>query len=145
MTDRLTDDRIAILDVIAQLAYLADNCPASELQARYLPHFSDDAEWNMNNPAAGISEHRKGHDDILAGVAERRAAGRQGPDSNVRHLITTVTVDLDGSDEASSKAYSLLLGDTNKTPTVRGLGHYSDEFRRIDGRWRVTCRTIVFE
>jgi hypothetical protein len=141
--DAASDSEL-IRNLISELALLADNCPAEKLLTDYIRHFAADAVWEMSNPAAGVSDRRIGHAEILGGVRERREAGRQGPGSNVRHLITTVGITVEG-DQATGETYALLLGDTNSKPTVRGVGHYTDKFRRVDGTWIVTSRTIVFE
>lgn len=138
MTDQETIRRLAdeleIRNVVARLAQLADMGDLDE----YVGLFTDDASWEM--PGAP----RHGRADILAGATERRSSGTTGPGSNTRHLITTLGVRVDGSDEAGADSYWQFVGDTTAVPTVRLMGHYHDTFRRTPEGWRLATRGITF-
>ena len=91
-----TDDELAIRNLLARLAQLADD---GEL-AEYIQCFSDDAVWG----GSGFGE-KKGRDEIMAGAVERRASGTSGPGTHTRHVITTTAVSLQG------EAAKLYVGD----------------------------------
>jgi hypothetical protein len=75
------------------------------------------------------------------------APGRDSPSHALMHLITNVLIDLKG-DEAFVESYHLCLlsggsGDA-ETDSMIG-GRYLDTFRRIDGRWGISHREVVFD
>jgi len=137
MQDELTERvaaELAIRNTIARLALLADQGDLDE----YIEHFTEDALWEFPDAA------RRGRSDILAGAAERRAGGMTGPGTNTRHVITTVAVDVDGTDKANADSYFLFFQKTTTTPTVFNMGWYHDTFIRQGGRWRLATRRITF-
>ena len=101
MTDTLTAQRLVdeldIRNLVARLAQLADMGDLNE----YVSLFTEDATWEM--PGAP----RRGQVDIMAGAEDRRSSGTTGPGSNTRHVISTLSVQSDGSDEAISDCYWL--------------------------------------
>jgi 3-phenylpropionate/cinnamic acid dioxygenase small subunit len=127
-------DELAIRNLIARIAHLADH---GEGLDEYLACFAPDAAWNF--PVGS----RVGHESILAGAQERRASGTTGPGSNSRHLISTIEVAVDGSDEATSDAYFVFLVETNETPRIFNCGHYHDTWRRTADGWKLAVRDIV--
>lgn len=127
-------DELEIRNNIARLAQLSDHGDLED----YIAIFTEDASWEM--PGAP----RKGHADIRAGSAERRMLGTTGPGSNARHLLTTIAVDADGSDKATSVAYWQFWGDTTTEPAVRLMGVYRDTWLRQQGSWKLARREIQF-
>lgn len=138
MTDTLNAQRLAdeleIRNLVARLAQLADMGDLNE----YVSLFTDDASWEM--PGAP----RRGRADIMAGAQDRRSSGTTGPGSNTRHVISTLSVRSDGSDEATSDSYWLFYGNTTTAPAVQLMGHYHDTLRRQPEGWRLARREIVF-
>lgn len=130
-----------IRSLLARVAQLAD---AGELD-EYISQFTDDAVWAMPaNPLMGMeASTRQGHEEILAGVRERRAGGVQGPGTNTRHVITTVAVEAQDGTHASARSYYLFFGDTTTTPTLRTMGQYDDVFVKGDRGWQLAHRTIT--
>ena len=70
------------------MAQLADGADVDA----YVDLFTPDGSWEM--PGAP----RRGHDDIRAGSLARRAAGDIGPGSHTRHVVTILSVAVDGDD-----------------------------------------------
>jgi uncharacterized protein (TIGR02246 family) len=138
MTDTLTAqrlaDELAIRNLVARLAQLADMGDLAE----YVSLFTEDASWEM--PGAP----RRGQVDIMAGAQERRSSGTTGPGSNTRHVISTLSVQTDGSDEAVSDSYWLFYRDTTTAPAVQLMGHYHDTLRRAPEGWKLARRQITF-
>lgn len=134
MGDQRTADELAIRNLIARLAHLADH---GEDLEEYAACFTEDAQWNL--PVGS----RTGRASILTGAQERRALGTVGPGSSSRHLITTIEVRVDGSDDATSDAYFVFLVGTNETPTIFNCGYYQDTWRRTPDGWRLAARDIT--
>jgi 3-phenylpropionate/cinnamic acid dioxygenase small subunit len=138
MTDTLTAQRLAdeleIRNLVARLAQLADMGDLNE----YVSLFTEDATWEM--PGAP----RRGQADIMAGAQERRSSGTTGPGSNTRHVISTLSVQSDASDEATSDCYWLFYGNTTTVPVVQLMGHYHDTLRRTPEGWKLARRQIAF-
>jgi uncharacterized protein (TIGR02246 family) len=135
--DQRASDELAIRNLIARLAHLADMADADQLD-EYLSCFTDDAVWDM---AGNV---RRGRAEILEGAKERRKNGQQGPGTNTRHVITTHAVHFEDTDTATSDCYFLAYGDTTTSPTVRLMGHYHDTVRRTGGGWKLAHRAITF-
>ncbi|HEX4244402.1 MAG TPA: nuclear transport factor 2 family protein, partial [Acidimicrobiales bacterium] len=130
-------DELEIRNLTADLAHMADMASEDDL-SDYIGRFTDDACWVM------AGNQVRGRDEILAAARQRRAAGTQGPGTNSRHVITTQSVRLEGSDTATGEAYFLFVGDTTTTPQVKGIGHYLDRFQRTPEGWKLAHRTITF-
>jgi 3-phenylpropionate/cinnamic acid dioxygenase small subunit len=131
----------AIRSLLARIAQLADGGDVDD----YIGQFTDDAVWAMPaNPLMGMeASTRQGHDAILAGVRERRAVGVQGPGTDTRHVITTVSVDVQDATHATARSYYLFFGDTTTTPTLRTMGQYDDVFVKREQGWQLAHRTIT--
>jgi SnoaL-like domain len=140
---RLISDELEIRNLVARLAQMAD---MGDLEADYLPLFTDDAEWvfpGSGDTAATVATV-KGHGQILADRRQRRGSGFQGPGTNTRHLNTTLAVRVDGSDTAEAESYWLFIGDGNTgEPRLRGVGCYRDTFRRTPSGWKLARRQII--
>ena len=130
-----------IKNLLARIAQTADTGTLEE----YIANFTDDAVWEMpDNPLIGIpGSARKGHEEILSGVRERRGAGHQGPGSNTRHMLTTMTVTVESDDRATARSYFLYFGETATAPTLLTMGQYDDVFRRGDAGWQLAHRIIT--
>jgi uncharacterized protein (TIGR02246 family) len=130
------EDDLAIRNLIARMAHLADMCPDDQLDD-YLALFADDAIWEMPG------DRRTGHKEILAGVHERRGAKIQGPGTNTRHVVSSISIRPDGPDRAVSDAYfRFYTGTASDAPKVSRIGHYHDRFVRSNGVWKYAHRTI---
>lgn len=135
-------DELAIRNVVARMAQMADG---GDLEADYLPLFTDDATWEFPGSADPSAEAAQvtGRAAILADRTQRRAAGFQGPGSHTRHVNTTLAVRVDGSDEAEAESYWMFVGDTDSAePRLRGTGRYHDTFRRTSEGWKLARRRI---
>jgi 3-phenylpropionate/cinnamic acid dioxygenase small subunit len=132
--------RQEIQDLLARLAHLADDGTIED----YVELFTSDAVWELldPSPAGAAADRRVGRSDIAAGVRQRRAAGMQGPGTSTRHLISTVCVQVQSADEASSIAYWMFFAEAGSTPRMTGLGRYDDVFRRTGAGWRLAHRAI---
>lgn len=129
-------DDIAVRNLIAKLAQLADMAEADDLD-EYGALFTEDASWVMPG------NHRRGRADIVEGARERRRNGSQGPGTSSRHVLTTQAIRFEDRDTAVSDAYFLFVGDTTTTPTIRMVGHYHDLVRREGDTWKVARRQIT--
>lgn len=130
-----TGDELAIRNVIARLAHLADDAPGLD---EYLELFTEDATWDLPGAA------RTGRPDIAVGAVERRAEGLSGPGSGTKHVISTVAVRADGSDVATATSYFEYYADTTTEPRVTHIGRYDDTFVRESGGWKLQRRVVTF-
>lgn len=130
---RRVADELAIRDVVALVARYADDGPLEAYGALFTP----DARWEM--PGVRV---RAGREDIVAAGAERRAAGVAGPGSRTRHLVSTVSVAVDG-DSAVAEAYWQFYVTTDTAPTLQSMGHYRDTLTRTADGWQIRHRLIT--
>jgi uncharacterized protein (TIGR02246 family) len=126
-------DELAIRNLVARIAHTADFGDLDD----YVQLFTEDASWEM--PGAP----RRGRADIRAGAEERRRTKVTGPGSASRHSITSLAVELTGADTAVGDCYFTFYRETTTNPTVLNMGHYHDDFRFVDGHWRLARRQIV--
>ncbi|HEV8297780.1 MAG TPA: nuclear transport factor 2 family protein [Acidimicrobiales bacterium] len=126
------DDRLAIRNVIAQLAHAADTGTVDD----YVALLTDDVVWEL--PGTPVA---RGADAMAIGIEARRAAGTVGPGSHTRHVVSTVEVHVDG-DVATSLAFWEFLRDCAASPKVSSVGMYRDTLRRTGRGWKVAHRVI---
>ncbi len=131
----------AIRNVLARIAQLADTGDLDE----YLTLFADDAVWAMpDNPAVGmVANEKRGHVEIRAGAEERRASGLQGPGTDSRHVLTTISVDVESDDHATVRSYFMFYGSTSTQPVLRTMGQYDDVLVRGANGWQLQHRVIT--
>jgi ketosteroid isomerase-like protein len=125
-------DQLAIRNLIAKLAHLADDGELSE----YIQCFTDDARWG-----GGGQPWREGHAEILAGAEERRASGLVGPGSTSRHVVTTSWIEVDGDTASGRSVFHFYIG-LDGEPKLAAMGVYRDTFRREGGEWRLSERSM---
>jgi uncharacterized protein (TIGR02246 family) len=128
-----TTAELSIRNVVARLALLADQGDLDE----YIDQFTEDAVWGF--PGG----ERTGRAAIRAGAEERRAGGVTGPGTHTRHVITTLSVRVDGPDAAVADSYFLFFQSTDTSPTLFNMGWYHDAFVREGARWRLSRRDIT--
>jgi hypothetical protein len=128
-------DELEIRNLVARVALLTDTGDPWE----YGSLFATDAAWAM--PGAP----RSGRDDIVQGLLDRRQAGACGPGTNSRHVISNLTVTIDGEDDASADSYLLFYIDIDAKPSLRAMGRYHDRFRRTQGSWLLSRREITLD
>lgn len=126
-------DELAIRNVLARVAHCSD---AGDL-ADYGALFTEDARWEM--PGVPV---KRGRAEIVAAGAARRAEGVTGPGSHSRHLISTVSVAVEG-DRAVAESYWQFFVDTATAPVLRSMGAYRDTFRRTGRGWLLAERLIT--
>jgi len=141
--ERLADE-LEIRNLVGELTQLADTVSDDELD-RYLALFTKDATWAVlaDGPSLGAQE-RKGHQEILEGVRERRAAGIQGPGTDTRHVVSTMVVSFETPDRAFVRCYWQYFTNTSSNAPVLGLmGEYRNTFVRTPQGWKLSRRELV--
>ena len=136
MSDR-TADELAIRNLVAQLAWHADNTGVDDLDA-YVDCFTPDAEWEMRGDV------RRGHDAIRQGAIARRESGSMGPGTKIAHFLSMSVVAFDDDDTARVKSYVQAYRDADANPTITVMGQYHDVYRRHDGSWKLHRRYVDF-
>jgi hypothetical protein len=131
-TVRALADRAAIQDVLARYARGVDRKDATMVASCFAPGCAYEGALGR-----GTIE------DVLPALA--RAMERY---AKTLHVLGTQAIELDG-DAARVETYCLAHhevreaapGRTHRTVAVR----YEDAFRRVDGRWLITARTVRAE
>lgn len=137
MSDAVTARVAAELEIrnaISRIAILADQGDLDQ----YADQFTEDSVWDLPTGP------RRGRADIRAGAEQRRAEGVTGPGTATRHVITTVSVSVDGPDRAAADSYFVFLQNTTTAPTILNMGLYHDLFVHEGGTWRLARREISF-
>jgi hypothetical protein len=129
MTVTPQEDASAIALLIAKVAYVSDEGPLED----YAHVWSQDAELVFG------ADTQQGLAKILAAAAERREAGTLGPGSGIRHIVTPVSILLDG-ESATAVTYLQVLTTKTPQPTLVYLMIYDDEFVRSPDGWRIKRR-----
>jgi hypothetical protein len=139
-------DELQIRNLVARLSHLADSGTDEEME-EYLSIYTPDGVWAPIVPGAtNRALERRGRDDILAGVNERRAAKLQGPGSHSKHFITTVLVTFESDDVTLSRSNFLVFNETNvRPPVLFSAGEYRDRFVRGPEGWNLARREIVVD
>jgi hypothetical protein len=127
-------DELTIRNLLALIAQRSDGGPLDD----YGDLFTPDARWEMHE----IPLVRQGRAQIMADGAAQRAAGVSGPGSQSRHVISTISVMVDG-DLAVSESYWQFYVHTDTNPTLRAMGTYRDTFRRTVEGWQLWHRQIA--
>ncbi|WP_327152115.1 nuclear transport factor 2 family protein [Nocardia sp. NBC_01329] len=123
---------LEVRDFLGRCALCADEGHAEE----YRNFYSEDVVWETTGTRqVGIAE-------VVAAAVERRRAGISGPGSHTRHVITTLTVTVDGS-KAQALSYVQFYRDAHATPILELIIRYSDKLCRGDGGWKITHRRIT--
>ena len=147
MTNPSTDEAIArilaeneIRNLIGRIAHLADD---GELDPDYISLFTEDASWG----AVDTEIRHNGREEILAAARERRAAGRQGQGTGLLHMNTSLTVRVDGPDEAHAESYFIVTkrDADGQGAVIAGSGRYLDTLRRTGEGWKFADRTVVLK
>jgi uncharacterized protein (TIGR02246 family) len=131
-TLRRLRDESEIRNCVARIAHTADSGHLEE----YLDLFTSDASWEMEG------NRRVGRADLRAGAEQRRRQGMTGPGSATRHVITTLSVQIDGSDVATAVSNWIFLTSTDGPPQISLAGQYRDTFRRTPAGWKLSRRVI---
>jgi uncharacterized protein (TIGR02246 family) len=129
--DRAADE-LAVRNLIARIAHCADESAVEG----YADLYAEDAVWGMRG-----KEPLRGLHAIIEATRRRREEGITGPDSNTRHVISTIHVSAIGRDHAEAKSVFQFYSNVNATPILVAVGSYEDRFVKRDV-WRLANRLI---
>lgn len=132
MSDHPVADELAIRNLIARLAFCADNPDVADLDD-YLRCFTEDAVWDMAGQVA------TGHTQIYAGAKARR----ENATVRGRHFVSMTWVEL-ADDTATAESYFQFVNSSVKPPVLAMVGHYQDRFARTAEGWKLAHRVITF-
>jgi 3-phenylpropionate/cinnamic acid dioxygenase small subunit len=137
-------DELEIRNLIARLTLLADTASDDELDS-YISLFAEDATWVVLAGGNGLgAQERRGHEEILEGVRERRAAGVQGPGTNTRHAVHTLMVEFESADKALARCYWTYHTDTaSSAPLLSLMGEYRNTVVRTPDGWKLARRELI--
>lgn len=97
--------------------------------------WTEDAVFDETQFGLGLYHGR----DAIRGFFEHDQAVM---DKQVHYATNFVLHTLDG-DRASGSCYFLVYGTTKDGGTVQATGYYDDEYRRVNGRWLFSRRTVA--
>jgi 3-phenylpropionate/cinnamic acid dioxygenase small subunit len=137
-------DELEIRNLIAELTLLADTASDEELD-RYISLFTEDASWVVLAGGSGLgTQERRGHQEILEGVRERRAAGLQGPGTDTRHGVHSLMVRFEAPDRAAVRCYWTYHTNTaSSAPTLSLMGEYRNTLVRTPDGWKLARRELL--
>ena len=133
--------RLHVVDLLHRIAVAADLAADAELPTAYRPHFTTDAVWEMIDDATGYAERREGIDDLMDGITRRRATGRNGPATGVRHHLTTTTVS--SIDDTTCVAISHFLVTRPDGSAPPSAGTYTDRLVDVGDGWQIDHRLVI--
>ena len=150
--ERLTalEDKTAIRELIMAYGYLCDARRWDEL----LEHYTDDIERVLGGTLAERIKGKEALKQVYEAPVLPREDGQAPPASEIntyelRHLIVGDMVRLgdDGTTAWAVAAYSMVASKGEVADFVRGQheGAYVFEFRKVDGRWKVSHFTVFSE
>jgi hypothetical protein len=131
MTMTPHDDVSAIATLIAKTAYLTDEALIEDYGL----------VWSQDAVLVHESDTRQGLAEIRAQAAQLRDSGTLGPGSGLRHLVTPVSIEVDG-DTASAVTYIQVLATKGPQPALVFFSLYDDEFVRSPDGWRIKHRNL---
>ena len=125
--DRLVD-QLAIHEVRARYNHFYDS---KDLEG-FLSIFTDDGLLQL-----GPAGWAKGKDELRAALAGPMMAA-----DFAAHFTTDEMTEFTGPDTA--RGTSRFAVHTGRDPAIEGAGTYHDTYRRLDGEWKLSSRTIEF-
>jgi 3-phenylpropionate/cinnamic acid dioxygenase small subunit len=131
--EQLHEDDRQVRNLIARLAHLADYGDLDE----YLSLYTDDAVWEWGEV------RNEGPAAIRADRMHRRGTGGQGPATRTRHVVTTMWIDVDGSDVATAHSYWVYVQQADTSPVLASTGRYHDTLRRTSTGWKMAHRRSI--
>lgn len=120
-----------------------DKFEITELAARY-NHAIDTADgeaWAATFTADGVFAPPG---NTVTGTEALAEYARAGADPRKRHWTNNLVIDGDG-DEATLRCYLHLMLVGAPGIETRVTGRYSDQLRRVDGRWRFARRELEID
>lgn len=135
-------DELQIRNLIARVAHAADTADPERLRSEYLDCFTDDAVFELRTSGSvgsAVAGVMRGKAEILASALDRRRIGLQGPGTHTMHVVTSTALHV-GGDEARAQSSFMFLGRLNASPVIQVAGLYDDQFRKVQGKWRIAHR-----
>lgn len=137
------EDRAAIEQLEAEYLFAMDWGDAES----YANVFAPDGvlEWARGR-AVGPAEIFEEVGRFKALIAQVYGTDSKGRPVKLRHFITNQVLNIHG-DTAKGRAYwfELCNNGPGDAPVVGSYGHYEDDIRRVDGKWKFMRRRIFNE
>lgn len=136
-------DRAAIEQLEAEYLFAMDWGDAES----YADLFAPDGvlEWARGR-AVGPVEIREEVKRFKALIAQVYGRDVDGKPVVLRHFVTNPAIFIHG-DRAKGRIYWFEIANNGPghTPVIGSFGHYEDEMRKVDGRWKFVSRRIFNE
>jgi 3-phenylpropionate/cinnamic acid dioxygenase small subunit len=124
------EDKDAIREVLAEYCFRLDDGRFAEMASL----FTEDGTWDT---AFGKATGRA----AIAELARSLRARAEGPPPRAVHLVTNVSIALDG-ERATVRSNWVVVQNNPQGPRVGSGGAYLDEIAREGGRWLFRYRKI---
>jgi hypothetical protein len=85
-------------------------------------------------PENGAPVRYVGRKDFVAAAGVGRSDRKRGPGSHRRHVPTATIVSVEG-DVAHAKSQMCIYANASTRPEIVSMVIYTDEFRRVAGKW----------
>ncbi len=133
------EDRLAILDAIAQYSYTYDSLDADG----YAKVFTEDAVFEMFFSGAKTPEIRLESRESIYQWAANRLKGREGI-MNSRHHQSGTIFDIQTPDSAETRTMVLVTHQemNDATPHLTLSGEYHDHWRKTSEGWKIIRRVL---
>jgi hypothetical protein len=122
-------DIAGITDLVHRLALYSDKASLEQWSTL----IADDAFIDL------FGSSGQGKEGCVESSRQRRAAGRSGPGSGSRHLVTSTVIDVDG-DSATGDITVLFYAAAHTEPALQLVVNYADEYVRTDDGWKLSRR-----
>jgi hypothetical protein len=131
LTTNPHDDVSAIGTLIAKTAYLTDEALIEDYGL----------VWSQDAVLVHESDTRHGLAEIQAQAAQLRDGGTVGPGAGTRHIVTPVSIEVDG-DTATAITYLQVVFTKAPQPALVYFSLYDDQFVRSPDGWRIKHRNL---
>jgi 3-phenylpropionate/cinnamic acid dioxygenase small subunit len=125
-----TADRLDVLELFARYAHTYDEGRLDRLGEL----FTEDARFEIHGSIGAMPAVMEGRQGIVDHMSARYHETRP---AQRRHVITNVVVESEDGDTVHTAAYLLLGTTTDDVLTVPVTGRYTNELRKVDGRWLI--------
>ena len=105
----------------------------------YASLFAEEGEWVSGMGTA------TGPDAIFAFLDDAIGHNPLPEGSGTYHIMTNEQIDVDGDRASANTKWIYITKSPDNTPYFFSLGHYIDEFIRVDGEWKFQRRESIRE
>ena len=133
---RLIDEQ-AIMRTMNRYCRALDSGLADE----WVDVFTDDAVFDTVLPDGTVYGHLTSREEFRSFIDDNPRLPIVAP----KHVMSNPRIELDGTKARVESTFLYLLQTPGAPPLVVAWGHYHDQLRKEDGRWRIAERIATTE